>query len=158
MSGYRTLHLDDVDALSFEGEHGIPKWKPLRHTLGVDAFGVNAYVAENAGDQAIERHDELVDCGQACSILDGVTPPGHQEVYVVLTGSADFTVGDDTFEVRAGSIVFISDPALVREAVAREPGTTFLAVGAARGVAFEPSEWEARWLDPMRGPGSDLPR
>ena len=153
MSGYKTLHLDEVTPLSFGDDHGIPKWKPLRHTLGVGAFGINAYVAENAGDQAIERHDELVDCG-----CDGVTPPGHQEVYVVLSGSADFSVGEDTFEVRAGSIVFISDPALVREAIAREPGTTFLAVGAAPGVAFEPSEWEARWLDPKKGPGSDLPQ
>lgn len=153
MSGYRTLHLDEIDTLAFPGKSDIPTWKPLRHLLGVQAFGINAWVAEKAGDQAIERHDELVDCG-----CEGATPPGHQEVYLVLSGSADFTVGDDTFEVRAGSVVFISDPALVREAVAREPGTMFLTVGAAPSVAFEPSEWEGRWLDPTRGPGSALPR
>ncbi len=139
--GFKAVHLDDVETLSFGDERGVPDWKPLRHALGVGAFGVNAWVAERAGDPAIERHDEAVDCG-----CDGVVPPGHEELYVVLKGAADFAVGDETFPVRAGSIVFISDPTLVREAVAREPGTTFLTVGAARGVAFEPSEWEGRWL------------
>jgi len=149
-NGWKALHLDDVETLSFGEDPGVPDWKPLRHKLGVGAFGVNAWVAERAGDQVIERHDELVDCG-----CEGSTPPGHEELYVVLSGSADFTVGDETFPVRAGSVVFISDPALVREAKAREPGTAFLTVGAAPGVAFEPSEWEGRWLaklDPGSGP------
>ena len=42
--------------------------------------------------------------------------------------------------------MFIADPALVREAVATAPDTVVLAIGAARGVAFEPSDWEDRWL------------
>lgn len=140
-SGWKALHLDDVETLAFGEDPGVPDWKPLRHTLGIGAFGVNAWVADRAGDQVIERHDELVDCG-----CEGATPPGHEELYVVLSGSADFTVGDETFPVHAGSVVFISDPALVREAKAREPGTAFLTVGAPRGAAFEPSEWEGRWL------------
>jgi hypothetical protein len=143
--GWSTLHLDDVPTLGFR-EPGLPNWKPLRHTLGVGAFGVNAWVAD-PGEQLIERHDELVD-----------TPPGHEELYVLIAGAADFTVGDETFPVTAGSVVFIRDPALVREAIAREPGTTVLTVGAAPGVAFAPSEWETRFLgeatalDPGSGP------
>jgi hypothetical protein len=148
-AGWTALHLDDVATLGFS-EPGLPNWKPLRHALGVGAFGVNAWVA-GPGDQLIERHDELVDCG-----CDGVTPPGHEELYVLVAGAADFTVGEDTFPVHAGSVVFIRDPALVREAIAREPGTTVLTVGAARGVAFEPSEWETRFLGEAKelDPGS----
>ena len=135
-AGYKALHLDDVPLVAFD-EPEVPDWAPLRHHLGVGAFGVNAMVAQAAGDQAIEPHDELP--GEA-----GAT--GHEELYVVLRGGADFTVGDDTFEVRAGSVVFVRDPALKREAVAREPGTTILTVGAPRGEAFTPSDWEERWL------------
>ena len=134
--GYETLHIDDVPLVAFD-EPEVPDWRPLRHHLGVGAFGVNAWVAKAAGEQAIEPHDELPDA-------DGAA--GHEELHVVLRGSADFTVGDDTFEVQSGSVVFIRDPALTREATAREAGTTILTVGAAPGEAFTPSGWEARWL------------
>jgi hypothetical protein len=135
-AGYVTTHLDDVEPIVFDSD-GEPDWKPLRHDLGVGAFGVNAWVAPAAGDQAIERHDEAP--------KEGATS-GHEELYVVLGGSARFTVGEDEFDAPAGTLVFVADPALVREAVATESRTTVLVVGAARGVAFEPSDWEVRWL------------
>jgi hypothetical protein len=138
-SGYQVVHVDAVPALDAR-EHGAGRWKPLRHRLGVRAFGVNAWTAD-AGEPVVERHDVAVDCG-----CEGVAPAGHQELYVFLSGSADFTVGDQTFPVRAGSIVFVEDPARIRAAIAREPGTTVLTVGAAPGQAFAPSEWEERWL------------
>ena len=131
-----TAHLDDVPTLSLRSD-AEPAWKPLRHHLGIGAFGVNAWVAAAAGDQAIERHDEQPE--------EGATN-GHEELYVVLSGAARFTVGDEQIDAHTGTLVFISDPALVREAVATAPGTTVLSVGAARGVAFEPSDWEAAWL------------
>lgn len=137
--GYKVVHVDDVPALD-TGKPGVARWRPLRHHLDVRAFGVNAWTAD-AGEPLIERHDELVDCG-----CEDVTPAGHQELYVLLTGQADFTVGDETFPLGAGSIVFVADPALVRSAIAREDGTTALTVGAAAGEAFAPSEWEQRWL------------
>jgi hypothetical protein len=136
MAGYETVHLDEVDTIAFD-EPDQPNWKPLRHRLGVGAFGFNAWVAE-PGELVIERHDEKPTDGDSA---------GHEEVYVVLRGSADFTVGADTFAVREGSIVFVRDPSLTRKAVAREPATTVLTVGAARGAAFEPSPWERRWLE-----------
>jgi hypothetical protein len=61
-------------------------------------------------------------------------------------GGARFTVGADRIDAPAGTLVFISDTALTREAVATADDTVVLAVGAARGVAFEPSPWEERWL------------
>jgi hypothetical protein len=134
--GVVTAHLDDVRTISFDSEDE-PDWKPLRHDLGVGAFGVNAWLAKAAGDQAIERHDEKV--------VEGGTH-GHEELYVVVRGAARFTVDDEQIDAPAGTLVFVSDPELTREAIATADDTVVLAVGAARGVAFEPSDWETRWL------------
>ena len=135
-AGYVTTHLDAVEPIVFDADDE-PDWKPLRNDLGVGAFGVNAWVAPAAGDQAIERHDEAPE--------DGGTN-GHEELYVVVSGAARFTVDGEDVDAPAGTLVFVSDPKLTREAVATAPDTTVLVVGAARGVAFEPSDWEVRWL------------
>ena len=136
MTGYRTLHLDDIPTVRFDEGSNLPNWKPVRRTLGVEAFGTNAYVGEQPGDIVIERHDELPDGDELA----------HEELYLVVGGRARFTVGDESFEVPSGGIVFLSDPALVREAVALEPATVVFAVGAPVGAPFTPSEWEARFF------------
>jgi len=134
--GVVTAHLDEIPTLRFDSD-AEPDWKPLRHHLGIGAFGVNAWLAPGAGNQAVERHDEAPEEGGT---------NGHEELYVVLRGTARFTVAGESFDAPAGTLVFISDPALVREAVAAEDDTVVLAVGAARGVAFTPSDWETRCL------------
>jgi hypothetical protein len=146
MSGYRTLHLDDVPTVRFPQDDALPDWKPVRRHLGVGAFGTNAFVAERAGEVVIERHDELPGEEDAA---------GHEELYLVVGGAARFTVGDDVFDVPTGGIVHLEDPALVREAVALEPGTVVFAVGAARGEAFVPSAWEDEFL--RRAADGDAP-
>ena len=133
MPGVTHLHLDDVPARPGAGTGH--EWLAMRDALGVGAFGLNAYRAPRAGVEIVEPHDETHEHGG-----------GQQELYLVHAGRATFTVGDETFEARAGSFVFIEDPALHRVAVAEEPGTTIIAVGAEKGVAFQPSAWEARWL------------
>jgi len=108
----------------------------VRRTLGVEAFGTNAYVGADVGDVVIERHDELPDGGEVA----------HQELYLVLEGRARFTVDGSTFEVEPGGIVYIDDPALMREAVAAEPQTVVFAVGGPPAQAFTPSPWEDRFI------------
>lgn len=122
---YTVLRLEDVEPIPVVG--GL-LWRPLRRTLGVGAFGINAYVAEKAGDDVVEPHDE--------------TRLEHEEVYVVLEGRATFTLDGDEIDAPAGSIVFIRDPAVHRHARAEEPGTAVLAVGAKPGVVYTPSQWE----------------
>jgi hypothetical protein len=112
------------------------QWIPVRHRLGVSAFGVNAFAGHAVGDLVIERHDEIADDGE----------PDHEELYVVLTGELDVTVGEDRFRAVAGDAIFLRDPALVREARAAVVPALVLAVGAAPGAAFTPSAWEAREL------------
>jgi hypothetical protein len=135
--GVVTGHLDDVPTVSFASADE-PDWKPLRHHLGVGAFGVNAWVAAREGELVIERHDEVPD--------DPATTNGHEELYVVVRGGARFTVGGEQIDAPAGALVFVSDTGLTREAVATVDDTVVLAVGAARGIAFEPSPWEERAL------------
>lgn len=122
------IRLDEVEALPTFGEL---KWKPLRRPLGVTAFGVNAYWAEQPGDELIEEHDEL-----------GSGAGGHEELYVVIGGAARFKVAGEEFDAPPGTVVFIRDPAARRAAVATEASTTALAVGGTPGRAYEVSPWE----------------
>jgi mannose-6-phosphate isomerase-like protein (cupin superfamily) len=107
------------------------RWATVRAYLGIDAFGVNAWTADEAGKEVISEHDEVANNGNQ-----------HQELYVVLNGRATFAVDGEEFEASAGTLVFVRDPAAKRKAVAAEPETTVLAVGAKAGEAFTPSEWE----------------
>jgi len=111
-------------------------WIPLRHELGIQAFGINAFAADAPGQIIIERHDEVApeDAG------------GHEEAYVVLQGAIDLALDGETQRVGAGEIVFIADPAVLREGRAVEVPALVLALGAQPGVAFEPSPWELREL------------
>ena len=136
--GYQQLAIDQVDALTVAG--GL-HWRPLRRTLGVRAFGINAYTADAAGDELVEDHTEQ--------------SLGHEEIYLVLSGRATFTVGDEQLDVPAGSLVHLSDPSLRRHAVAAEPGTTVLAIGAKPGAAYTPSAWEHYFAAGAAADGGD---
>jgi tetratricopeptide (TPR) repeat protein len=124
--GWRSLRLDEIEPISVV--NGTLLWRPVRRTFDIGAFGINSYVAPNAGDDVVEEHTER--------------SLGHEEVYVVLTGRATFTLDGDTLDARAGTVVFIRDPEVRRHARAEEPGTSVLAVGGPRDAAYEPSPWE----------------
>ena len=61
---------------------------------------------------------------------------------MVVSGRATFTLDGEEVEAPAGTLVHLPDPAVRRTAVAAEPGTAVLALGAKRGEAFQPSPWE----------------
>ncbi len=120
------------DVASLDAVAPVPfadvQWLPLRSTLGIEAFGVNAYTAGAAGERVIEEHTEAGN--------------GHEELYVVVAGRARFTVDGQDVDAPAGTCVAIHDPAIRRTAVATESGTVVLAVGAPRGGVYAPSAWE----------------
>jgi tetratricopeptide (TPR) repeat protein len=118
--------IDDLETIPIAGAD--INWRPIRRPLGIRAFGINAYTADE-GKHVVEEHSE--------------TQLEHEEIYVVLSGRASFTVGDDEVEVAAGSFVFVRDPQTKRGAVALENGTKVLAVGGKPGEAYEPSAWES---------------
>jgi mannose-6-phosphate isomerase-like protein (cupin superfamily) len=107
------------------------RWFRLRRDLDVGAFGINAYSAD-AGKRVIEEHDEL-----------GTAAGKHEELYVVLRGSARFELDDDEHTVPAGSCVFIPETKVRRGAIAEEDGTVVLVVGGTPGEAYAVSAWEA---------------
>ena len=124
---YGVLNLDAVDAIPVAGV----RWKPIRRTLGIEAFGINAYTAD-FGEHVVEEHDET-----------GGGAGGHEEVYAVLAGRAKFTVAGDEIDAGPGTLVFVRDPGVRRSAVAAADGTTVLALGGTPGEAFRPSPWES---------------
>jgi quercetin dioxygenase-like cupin family protein len=107
---------------------GAPVLIPLRRRFGLRAFGLNSWTAP-VGAPVIERHSE---------------PDGHEEVYVVVSGRVRFTVGADVFDAGPETVVYVP-PDTLREAIAVEPETFVLAVGAKPGEVFDPEAWD--WDD-----------
>jgi hypothetical protein len=109
----------------------------VRRHFDIRAFGVNG-ITGNAGDEMVEPHDEPDD--------EGNLTDGHEELFAVMSGRAVFTVGGEEIDARAGTLVFVRDPALIRSAQATADGTTILAIGGRPGVPFEISRWERAWF------------
>jgi tetratricopeptide (TPR) repeat protein len=103
-------------------------WSPIRLSLEVSAFGINAWTADELGAAVIPAHDER--------------PTGHEELYLVTAGHATFTVEGEEVDAPAGTIVFVRDPTATRGAVAQEPATTVLSVGGKPGEPYRPLAWE----------------
>jgi tetratricopeptide (TPR) repeat protein len=117
----KRAHVDEIASLpAIDGEL---EWKPVRHTLGVNAFGINAYHGEQEGDLVVEEHRDP-----------------HQELYLVVRGTARFRADEEEFDAPAGTFVLF-EPKEHRVAHAAEPGTTVVAIGA-EAERFEPSRWE----------------
>jgi mannose-6-phosphate isomerase-like protein (cupin superfamily) len=120
--GYTILTLDEVET----AQHRDSTLIPVRHALGFEPAGVNAWIAD-AGGQLIPPHEE---------------DSGNEELYVVVRGRASFTVGEETADVPAGTFVFV--PAQVfRTATAEEEGTIVFVVGGTAGEAFDGGGWES---------------
>jgi tetratricopeptide (TPR) repeat protein len=118
---WNVVKIDEIDRVSYLGSNLIP----IRYTLGFQPAGTNAWAAD-AGGQLIPPHTEA---------------EGDEELYVVLRGRATFTVGDETADAPAGTVVFVP-PEVFRTAVAEEDETIVLAVGGTVGQAFSGGNWD----------------
>jgi hypothetical protein len=96
------------------------------------AFGVNVYVASEAGGDLLGEHDE--------------TKSGQEELYLVVAGEATFRLDGETFDAPAVSVVAVPDPAVVRGAKAKTVGTAVVALGGEPRDAF-PSSWQPKWFE-----------
>ncbi len=124
----RVARIQEIEPIAVVG--GELQWRPVRRTLGIEAFGINAYTAD-AGDLVVEEHDET-----------GDGAGHHEELYVVVTGRATFTVDGEEIDATVGTCVFLDDAKERRGARAVEDGTTVLAIGGERGAPFRVSPWE----------------
>jgi mannose-6-phosphate isomerase-like protein (cupin superfamily) len=126
-TSYRVATVDELQEIDYrEGTH----MRPVRHHMGISAFGTNAWTAAKVGDRIMPQHAE---------------DEGREELYVVLRGRARFEIDDDTVNAPAGTLVFVR-PGGNRTAFAEEPDTAVLAVGSTVGEAYEVGGWEV-WAE-----------
>jgi quercetin dioxygenase-like cupin family protein len=116
--------IESIDIVEIKRPSG---WSPIRRELGVRSFGINAWSGDE-GARLVAEHDEKTS--------------GQEELYLVLSGSALFTVDGEELEAEPGRVVFVRDPASKRTAVASADGTVVLSAGGKPGEAFEPRVWE----------------
>jgi mannose-6-phosphate isomerase-like protein (cupin superfamily) len=120
---YRIATVDELQDIAYRQETHM---RPVRHHMGISAFGTNAWTAATEGDRLIPEHEE---------------DEGSEELYVVLRGRARFEIGDDVVDAPSGTLVFV-EPQTNRTAFAEEAGTTVLAVGSTVGKPYEVGGWE----------------
>ena len=72
MAKYEVARLHEIDEIT----DGRQPWRPVRHHLGITAFGATAWTGREAGDRIINEHDEADD--------------DQEELYVVQRGRAVF--------------------------------------------------------------------
>jgi tetratricopeptide (TPR) repeat protein len=123
MAEYVVAHLDEIDEVS----DGREPYRPVRHHLGITAFGITAWTARAAGERILNEHDEADDL--------------QEELYLVLQGHAVFELDGQRADAPSGTVVF-APPGVKRTAFAEEPGTTIVVVGGTPGKAYEASGWE----------------
>jgi hypothetical protein len=128
---YTAASIDEIPTLPYE-EAPETEWKPVRRFFGIASFGSNLFRATKAGDVLTHEHSE------------GGTR--HEELFLVVTWHAAFTVNGDKVDAPAGTFVHVPDPDTLREAVALEVGTVLLAIGAEPGAVFSPSSWDTEPL------------
>jgi uncharacterized cupin superfamily protein len=126
MSAYETAHIDEMASKQW------PHWIPIRHRLGIETFGMNAY-RRNTGEGVVPEHAE--------------SESGAPELFYVATGHATFVVAGDEIDAPAGTCVLVSDANAKRGATAAADDTLVLAIGAAKpGEAYAPSGWDTQYL------------
>ena len=123
---YRFTHLDELERVPLE--HGV--WRPVRRALDVSAFGINAYTADASGDALIEPHDET-----------SAGAGGHEELYVVVRGAANFEIEGERVAAAEGTMLLV-EPGAMRSATAAAGQTTVLVIGGRPGTALPPSPFE----------------
>ena len=96
----------------------------IRRDLDINSFGVNAFFQAESGAVVIGEHAE-----------DGPGSSGHEELYVVVQGSATFTIDGDEVDAPHGTALFVR-PGTKRSARANEDDTIVLAVGGKPGEAW----------------------
>jgi mannose-6-phosphate isomerase-like protein (cupin superfamily) len=122
-TSFKVAAVEEIEAIDYRQDTNM---RPVRHHLGISAFGTNAWTAAEVGDRLMPEHAE---------------DAGSEELYVVLGGRARFEIDGDSVDAPAGTLVFVR-PEVNRTAFAEEPATTVLAVGSTVGEPYHGGGWE----------------
>ena len=123
MQRYAVARINEIDPL-LDGRY---RYRPVRHHLGIQSFGVTAWVGAAAGDPIINEFDEESEPAE--------------ELFIVVSGRATFEIEDEEIDATSGTLVFTTQ-GTHRTAVAAEPSTTILVVDGTPGKAYDASGWE----------------
>lgn len=115
---WRVARLEDIERRG--------RMIPAREHLGIRAFGLNAFTANDDG-VLINDHDE--------------TGSRQEELYVVLDGHATFEIDGETVEAPAGTFLSVA-PEARRKATG---AGTVLVVGATEGAPYQAFDWGEAW-------------
>ena len=124
---YRVATIDELQDIAYRQDTHM---RPVRHHLGISAYGTNGRTAANEGDRLMPEHEE---------------DEGNEELYVVLRGRARFEIDGESVDASQGTLVFVR-PEGNRTAFAEEAGTTVLAIGSKVGRPYEAGGWEV-WAE-----------
>jgi hypothetical protein len=133
---YRVAHIDELPVVPYESAPHT-EWKPVRRFFEIGSFGSSLFRATRAGDTLTHDHNETEGAGTA-----------HEELFLVVNGHATFRVEGEEIDAPAGTFLYVRDPDVVRGTVAKEAGTTLLAIGAEPGAVFTPTSWD---IGPLPG-------
>jgi uncharacterized cupin superfamily protein len=121
MQGYTAKRIDELASI-----HGGAV-RLAGAELGVETFGLQVLEFPPGFDH-YPAHDHAED--------------GQEEVYVVLDGSADFTIGGEHVPVAAGGMVRVA-AGVMRTLVPGPDGVRLLAIGCAPGGTYaRPADFE----------------
>lgn len=121
--GWKSAKIQDIPPIKDSWAKG---WHSVRHYFGITGFGVNA-ATKQKGESITPTHNEK--------------ESGHQELFVVLDGKAEFTIGKEKIVLGKDDAIEI-EPELDRSARALVTPTTVLIIGSAPGKAYEIAPWE----------------
>jgi len=124
---YRVATIAELQDIAYRQDTHM---RPVRHHLGITAFGTNAWTAAGVGDRLMPEHEE---------------DEGSEELYVVLRGRARFEIDGDSVDAPQGMLLFVP-PMTNRTAFAEEAGTAVLAIGSTVGQPYHAEGWEA-WAE-----------
>jgi mannose-6-phosphate isomerase-like protein (cupin superfamily) len=127
---YRVATVDELQDIAYREDTHM---RPVRHHLGISAFGTNGWTAGREGDRLMPEHEEDEDV---------------EELYVVLRGRARFEIDGESVDAPEGTLVFVP-PQVKRTAFAEQAGTTVLAIGSNVGRPYEVRGWEV-WAEFQR--------
>lgn len=122
--GYQILDLTTLEPVPHSTREG-QKLLTVERLLDYRVAGINGWLGD-PGEPLVPKHAEDLDA--------------DEELYVVVTGRATFTVDGREIDAPEGTLVHVL-PGEEREAVSAAPGTIVLAIGATAGKVNQPSGW-----------------